>query len=150
MRNTVKQASNFQTFLETLLVDSVRLKVEEVFPHSLLLHENDDNENVSDMSINQHKLFTRFDRVRHVIDFSIAEMQNVFLGPNNPDKEKIKRYRRYLRKREADVSIQIFTLSTSTNFVLECFITIATHGVKIGFSIIRKKCLPWCFAITVI
>ena len=101
--NTVKQANKFQIFLETLLVDSVRLMVDAGFPHSLILRENDDNENVWDMSISLHKFFTSFHRFRHVIYYLVEEMQDVFLGLNNLDKEKMKRCRRYLRKPEADV-----------------------------------------------
>ncbi|XP_075257394.1 uncharacterized protein LOC142349598 [Convolutriloba macropyga] len=85
-------------------VDYARLTVEAGFPECLLLHENDDNENVLDVSIRLNNSPTSRGQFQHLIGYFLEEKRDVFLGPNNLDKEKVKKYRRYLRKRKADVS----------------------------------------------
>ena len=61
------------------VVAFVRLIVEAGFPDSLLLRENDDNENVLDMSIRLHKSFKRHGCFRSVIGYLLEEKQDVFL-----------------------------------------------------------------------
>ena len=96
-----KTCSN--NFVVKLLVDYARLLVEAGFPDNLLLRENDDNENVIDMLIKLRKKFTKSVCVQHFIVYLLEEKQNAFLGPNNLDKGKKKKYRRYLQKLKVDV-----------------------------------------------
>ena len=86
------------------MVEIARLIMEAGFPDSLLLNQNHENENVLDMSIRKSKLFASRGHWRHIIRYLLEEKQDSFLGPNDADEKKVKKYRRYLRKREADVS----------------------------------------------
>ena len=80
--------------------------MEAGFPDSLLLHENNDNENVLDMAISLHvqsKGDQSSDQFRELISYFLDERKEVFVE-NNPNKDKIKKYKHFLRLREAEFS----------------------------------------------
>ena len=150
MWNTVKQAHNFQTFLETLLVDSVRLIEEAEFPHSLVLHENDDNENVErvrqvNKSAQVFHTFSSFSTCYRFLALGEARCISRTQKSGQRKSEKVQKIFEEARSRCIHPNFQSLYFD---NFLSKMLQHKCNTWRKIGFSLIRKKLFTMVFRVS--